>query len=69
MTGDLTIRGKTKEETMELSSMEVTDGGLSAEGVLVFNRQDYDVKWVHFMKDMVLADNIEIKVSIKAAKS
>ncbi|MEQ9375469.1 MAG: YceI family protein [Imperialibacter sp.] len=69
VTGDLTIRGKTKEETMELSSMEVTDGGLSAEGVLVFNRQDYDVKWVHFMKDMVLADNIEIKVSIKAAKS
>ncbi len=69
VTGDLTIRGKTKEETMDITSMEVTESGLSAEGVLVFNRQDYDVAWVHFMKDMILADNIEIKVNIKAAKS
>jgi len=64
--GDLTVRGITKEETIEVSSLEVTENGINAKGKLVFNRQDYDVKWVHYMKDMILSDDISAEISLSA---
>lgn len=64
--GDLTIRGITQEEEATISSIEITETGLSAKGDLVFNRQDYGVSWVHYMKDMVLSDDIKIGLSITA---
>ena len=66
LVGDLSIRGNTKEETVELSSISIDENGVTGEGVLVFNRQDYDVKWEHYVEDYVLSDDIEITFDIVA---
>lgn len=66
LVGDLTIRGITKEVTATVSSLEVTEAGLKASASLVFNRQDFKVSWVHFMKDMILSDDIKIDLEIVA---
>lgn len=66
LVGDLTVRGTTKEETATITSLEVTPEGLVGSADLVFDRQDYKVSWVHFMKDMVLSDDIKIKLDIVA---
>lgn len=66
LTGDLKIRGNTFEETVRLSSLEVTPEGLVGEGVLVFDRQKYEVNWKHFMQDYILSDDIEVKLNIFA---
>ena len=68
ITGDLTVRDKTNEETINIESMEMTDTGMNMVGTLVFDRQKYDVKWVHYMKDMVLSDDIAIKFNVVASK-
>ena len=44
--------------------MEATPEGLKAEAKLVFDRQKYDVAWIHFMKDMILSDDIQINISL-----
>jgi polyisoprenoid-binding protein YceI len=64
LVGDLTIRGNKNEETATITSMEVTDQGLKAQAKLVFDRQKYDVAWVHFMKDMILSDDIQLDITI-----
>lgn len=66
--GDLTIRGKTNEETIELSSLEVTDNGVMAKGTLVFDRQKYDVAWKHYLKDVILSDDIKLDIALVAKK-
>ena len=66
--GTLTVRGKSNEETVQISSMEVTENGVKATGKLVFDRQKYDVAWVHYMKDMVLSDDITLDLEIVAKK-
>ena len=66
--GDLTVRGITKEEKAKLTSVEITEEGIKASADLVFNRQDYKVSWVHFMKDMVLSDDIKIGIELVAKK-
>lgn len=68
ITGDLTVRDKTSEETLNIESMDMTDDGINMTGTLVFDRQKYDVKWVHYMKDMVLSDDIAIKFNVVAKK-
>lgn len=69
VTGNLTVRGITNEETMTLESMEVMGDEVMMEGTMVFDRQKYDVAWVHYMKDMVLSDDITITYSLVAKKS
>ena len=66
--GDLTIRDKTNEETVDVSEFNVTEEGVSAKGTLVFDRQKYDVAWKHYMKDMILSDDIALELSIEATK-
>ncbi|UXP31542.1 YceI family protein [Reichenbachiella agarivorans] len=66
LTGDLTVRGITKEEKATITSLVVTPEGLTATADLVFNRQDYEVSWVHYMQDMILSDDIKIKLNIVA---
>jgi len=66
--GDMTIRGNTNEETIEIESLEVTDAGVSAKGRLVFNRQNYEVAWEHKMKDVTLSDDIELDITLQATK-
>ena len=68
VTGNLTIRNKTNVETLELSQFNVTEAGVTLAGKLVFDRQKYDVAWVHFMKDMVLSDDIQISYNLVATK-
>jgi polyisoprenoid-binding protein YceI len=64
-TADLTIRGKTNAETItDIVITENPDGSVKASGKLVFNRQNYDVAWKHFMKDAILSDNIELTVEL-----
>ncbi len=62
--GDLTIRGKTNEETATINSLEATAEGVKLDAKLVFNRQQYDVAWVHFMKDMILSDDIQLNITL-----
>ena len=50
-----------------LESFENKNGVVTALGKLVFNRQKYGVAWVHFMKDMILSDDISIKVNLLAS--
>ncbi len=66
--GKLTVRGKTNDETIQIESSEVIDGVASISGKLVFNRQNYDVAWVHYMKDMVLSNDIVISFKLVAKK-
>ncbi len=67
-TGDLTVRGKTNQETFNITSIDVTESGLNIKGKLVFDRQKYDVAWVHYMKDMILSDNIALTINLVATK-
>ncbi|MEQ8239812.1 MAG: YceI family protein [Cyclobacteriaceae bacterium] len=67
LTGDLTIRGITKEATATVSGLEVSPNSLKGSAKLVFNRQDFDVKWVHYMKDMVLSDDITLDIDLSAS--
>ncbi len=70
-TGELTIRGTTNPETItDIVITENADGTVKATGKLVFDRQKYGVAWKHFMKDAILADNIELTVELngKAAQ-
>ena len=66
LVGDLTIRGITSEETVDLSSLEISESGLVGAGTLVFDRQKYDVKWEHYVQDYILSDDISLTLSISA---
>ncbi|MBK8497339.1 MAG: YceI family protein [Flavobacteriales bacterium] len=64
-TGDLTIRGKTNSENItDIVITENPDGTVKASGKLSFDRQKYGVAWAHFVKDALLADNIELTVEL-----
>lgn len=63
ITGDLTVRGITKTETVE--DVMIDKANNSASGNLTFNRQDYEVAFTHPVKDVVLSDDIELKIDLK----
>lgn len=65
-TGDLTLRGKTNEETVTDIVVD-TVGGVKATGKLVFNRQKYNVAY-KAAKDMVLSDDIKLEVTLVGKK-
>lgn len=68
--GDLTIRGKTHEETVEVSKMQMgADGSMTAAGTLTFDRQKYDVAWKHYLQDVVLSDDITLEITLVAKKA
>ncbi len=67
--GDLTIRGNTNEETIEVTSWTVSeDGTATGSASFKFNRQDYEVAYKSTMKDVVIKDDIEVTVSLTAKK-
>ncbi|MCS6824064.1 MAG: YceI family protein [Cytophagaceae bacterium] len=66
--GDLTVRGKTKEQKVTDVSVNVNGDMLAASGKLVFNRQDYGVSYSTGLKDFVLSDDIELNITLKGAK-
>jgi polyisoprenoid-binding protein YceI len=68
ITGDLTVKGKTNSEEFIIVSSDVSDNNVSLNGTLKFDRQKYDVAWVHYMKDMILSDDISLNISVTATK-
>ena len=60
--GDLTIKGITFSERIERVNLQESKLGLELSGVLVFNRQDYDVYYAHPMKDMIISDDVVLKI-------
>ncbi|MEZ4722922.1 MAG: YceI family protein [Flavobacteriales bacterium] len=67
--GSLTVRGITNPETIHVETMEMNpDGTMTAKGKLVFDRQKYNVKWAHYVQDVILSDNITLDFSIVAKK-
>lgn len=63
-TGELTVKGKTNEEKITDIAMTEENGKAKATGKLVFDRQKYGVSWKHFLKDVLLADDIELNVEL-----
>jgi len=65
ITGDLTVRGKTHEETVENVSFDPNSG--TATGTLTFDRTKYDVNFQMTAQDMVLSDDIELQIELNAS--
>lgn len=68
ITGDLTIKGKANEETINVESMNISEDGMTATGTLVFDRQKYDAAWAHYLEDVVLSDDITLNITLSAKK-
>lgn len=65
-TGDLTLRGKTNEETVTNITVD-TVGGVKASGKLVFDRQKYNVAY-KAAGDKVLSNDITLDITLVAKK-
>ena len=63
LTGDLTIRGITHEETVEEVSVNLEAG--TASGKLTFDRKNYDVAFDHPAQDVVITDDVDLTISLK----
>lgn len=68
VTGDLTVRGITHEESLNLEVMDVAPEHAHLRGMLEFDRQKYDVAWEHYLKDVVLSDMIALEFEINGNK-
>ena len=66
LTGDFTLRGVTKEESITLADVKVSEKGFEATASFKINRQDYGVTYKSSMADMVLSDDLEITIAIKS---
>lgn len=66
ITGQLTIRDNTHQETVNDVKIKTTKGKYKFTGKLTFDRQKYDVSWKHPMKDKALSDDIELKIVLKS---
>lgn len=65
--GNLTIRGNTHEETVENLTITNENGVVKITGDLTFDRTKYDVSFKHPMQEMVLSDDINLKIDISAS--
>lgn len=65
-TGDLTLRGITKQETITDIVVDTTNG-VKATGKLVINRQNYKVAY-KAAKDKVLSDDIKLDITLVGKK-
>ncbi len=62
LTGNLTVRGITNEETVENVAFDAATKTFT--GSMTFDRKKYDVAWESSMKDAVLSDDIKLEVSL-----
>jgi polyisoprenoid-binding protein YceI len=67
-TGDLTVRGVTKEEKVTDIVVEQVGDAVKASGKLTFDRQKYGVAWSNPMKEMILSDDVELEVVLVGQK-
>jgi polyisoprenoid-binding protein YceI len=65
--GNLTIRGNTHEETVTDIVVNEANGTVTATGKLVFDRQKYNVAWAHPVKDFLLANDIELEITLSGS--
>jgi len=63
-TGDLTVRGKTSSEQVTDIVVSGDSTSVKASGSLTFDRQKYGVAWKSPMKDMVLSNDIVLKIEL-----
>ncbi|MBD98634.1 MAG: hypothetical protein CMO34_02240 [Verrucomicrobia bacterium] len=63
ITGNLTVRGITNEETVEDVTIDLNSG--TATGLLNIDRQKYDVAFKHPLEDVVLSDDITLAIELK----
>ncbi|MBK8845162.1 MAG: YceI family protein [Bacteroidetes bacterium] len=66
-TGNLTVRGKTNEEQVKDITVTQEGDAYKVSGNLTFDRQKYGVAY-KAAKDMVLSDNIALKIDLMARK-
>ena len=66
VTGDLTVRGTTVEETVENVTVSTEGGVTTATGTLTFDRQKVGVAYESTMEDMVISDDIALEITLKA---
>ncbi len=66
--GNLTIRGKTNPETLELGTIALEGMNVKLTGKITFDRQKYGVAFAMPVKDKVLSDDITIGVDLLAKK-
>lgn len=62
--GNLTVRGKTNQETVTDVVVTEENGMAKATGKLTFDRQKYGVAWSSGSKDAVLSDNIDLVITL-----
>jgi polyisoprenoid-binding protein YceI len=62
--GMLTIRGISNEETVENITITKEGENTRISGELVFDRKKYDVAWDSPMKDMVLSNDVKLKIEL-----
>ncbi len=65
--GNLTIRGKTNEETVENIEVIADGSKVVVSGNLTFDRKKYDVSWDHPIKDNVLSSDISLNIELIAS--
>lgn len=63
ITGNLTIRGKTNEETVKDVSIDLA--AKTASGKLTFDRNEYDVAFTHPAEDVVISDDVELEIMLQ----
>ena len=72
ITANLTVRGITKPHTITDVMVEETLTGLNATGNLVFNRQDFNVRFsmanAMDVRDKIVSDNIKLEFEIVATE-
>lgn len=67
-TGILTLRGKSNEETVKNIVLTETAEGVTATGELTFDRKKYGVAFDMPVKDMLLSNDIILKISLTGSK-
>ncbi|WP_373511098.1 YceI family protein [Persicitalea sp.] len=64
--GNLTVRGKTNPEEVKNVTISEEGGKVTMTGDLTFDRTKYDVSFKHPMQEMVLSNDVEMKVKLVA---
>ncbi len=68
VTGNLTLRGKTNPEVVEVSSIALEGENVKLVGTLKFDRQKYGVAFAMPVKDKVLSDDIAMNIELVGKK-
>lgn len=64
--GNLTVRGKTNPEEVKNVVVSEANGKLTVSGDMTFDRTKYDVNFKHSMQDMVVSNDVAMKVKLVA---